>query len=45
MGRDPLEEYLVGMDDAAAETLRALDAAVRAAAPELELAIKYRMPT
>jgi hypothetical protein len=42
---DPLDEYLTGVDDAAAETLRQLDAAVRAAAPELELAIKYRMPT
>ena len=42
---DPLEEYLSEVDDAAAETLRALDSAVRAAAPELELAIKYRMPT
>ena len=42
---DPLEEYLAGVDDEAAETLRALDVAVRAAAPDLELAIKYRMPT
>jgi hypothetical protein len=42
---DPLEEYLTAVDDAAAETLRALDAAIRAAAPELEVAIKYRMPT
>ena len=41
---DPLDEYLATVDDAAAETLRALDAAIRAAAPELELAIKYRMP-
>jgi hypothetical protein len=41
----PLDEYLVTVDDAAAETLRELDAAVDAAAPELELAIKYRMPT
>jgi hypothetical protein len=41
----PLEEYLATVDEAAAPTLRALDAAVRAAAPELELAIKYRMPT
>ena len=40
-----LEEYLSGVDDAAAQTLRALDAAVRTAAPELEMAIKYRMPT
>jgi hypothetical protein len=42
---DPLDEYLAGVDDEAAETLRQLDRAVRAAAPELELAIKYRMPT
>ena len=42
---DPLEQYLTGVDDAAAETLRELDAAVRAAAPELDMAIKYRMPT
>ena len=42
---EPLEEYLAGVDDAAADTLRELDAAVRAAAPELEMAIKYRMPT
>ena len=41
---DPLEEYLTGVDEGAAETLRALDAAIRAAAPELEVAIKYRMP-
>jgi len=44
VGSDPLEEYAAGVDDAAAGTLRALDAAVRAAAPELDLAIKYRMP-
>ena len=42
---DTFEDYLSGVDDAAAETLRDLDAAVRAAAPELDLAIKYRMPT
>ena len=41
---DPLEAYLTGVDEGAAETLRALDAAIRAAAPELEVAIKYRMP-
>jgi hypothetical protein len=44
MGSDPLEEYASGVDHAAAETLRALDVAIRAAAPELDLAIKYRMP-
>ena len=42
---DPLEEYLAGVDEAAVPTLRALDAAIRSAAPELEMAIKYRMPT
>jgi hypothetical protein len=42
---EPLDAYLATVDDAAAPTLRALDAAVRRAAPELELAIKYRMPT
>ncbi len=43
---EPLDEYLATtVDDEAAETLRALDAAVRRAAPELESAIKYRMPT
>ena len=42
---EPLEEYLGQVDDPAAKTLRDLDAAIRAAAPELELAIKYRMPT
>jgi hypothetical protein len=42
---DPLEEYLAGVDDAAVPTLRALDAAIRQAAPELQVAIKYRMPT
>jgi hypothetical protein len=45
MGSDPLEEYLSVVDDTAAPTLRALDAAIRRAAPELESAIKYRMPT
>jgi hypothetical protein len=42
---EPLEQYAATVDPEAAETLRALDAAVRRAAPELELAIKYRMPT
>jgi hypothetical protein len=42
---DPLERYLAGVDAAAVPALRALDAAVRTAAPELESAIKYRMPT
>ena len=42
---DALDDYLATVVDEAAETLRALDAAVRQAAPELESAIKYRMPT
>ena len=42
---ESLDDYLATVDDEAAETLRALDAAVRRAAPELESAIKYRMPT
>ncbi len=42
---ETLEEYAATVDPEAAETLRALDAAVRRAAPELESAIKYRMPT
>ena len=42
---EPLEEYAATVDPEAAETLRALDSAVRRAAPELESAIKYRMPT
>ncbi|MCV2489745.1 DUF1801 domain-containing protein [Geodermatophilus sp. YIM 151500] len=42
---EPLDAYLRTVDDAAAPTLRALDAAIRRAAPELESAIKYRMPT
>jgi hypothetical protein len=40
-----LDDYLATVDDEAAGTLRALDASVRRAAPELESAIKYRMPT
>jgi hypothetical protein len=42
---ETLEEYAATVDPEAAETLRALDAAVRRAAPELDMAIKYRMPT
>jgi hypothetical protein len=42
---DSFEDYVATVDDAAAETLRDLGAAVRRAAPELESAIKYRMPT
>ena len=40
---DPLEEYLAIYDDAAGHMFVALDAAIRAAAPELETAIKYRL--
>ena len=42
---EPLEQYAATVDPEAAGTLRALDAAIRRAAPELETAIKYRMPT
>jgi hypothetical protein len=42
---ETLEQYAATVDSEAAETLRELDAAIRAAAPELEFAIKYRMPT
>jgi hypothetical protein len=42
---ETLDEYAATVDAEAAETLRALDAAVRRAAPDLEFAIKYRMPT
>jgi hypothetical protein len=39
----PLEEYLQIYDDAAGVVFVQLDAAIRAAAPELESAIKYRL--
>jgi hypothetical protein len=39
----PLEVYLAGIDDAARPTVRALDAAVRAAGADLDVAVKYRM--
>jgi len=42
---EPLEQYAATVDPEAAETLRALDAAIRRAGPELDMAIKYRMPT
>ena len=41
----PLEQYLEIYDDEAGAVFVQLDAAIRAAAPELESAIKYRMPT
>jgi hypothetical protein len=40
---DPLEEYLAIYDDAAGRMFVALDAAIRQAAPELDVAIKYRL--
>jgi hypothetical protein len=43
MTETPLEQYLAGVDEAARPTVRALDAAVRAAGPDLEAAVKYRM--
>ena len=43
MGSDPLEEYLALYDEAAGRLFIELDAAIRAAAPELEVAIKYRL--
>ena len=43
MGSDPLEEYLTRYDDAAGRVMVDLDASIRAAAPELEVAIKYRL--
>ena len=39
----PLERYLDGYDDEAGTVFVQLDAAIRAAAPELESAIKYRL--
>ena len=40
---DPLEEYLALYDEAAGRVFVQLDAAIREAAPELEVAIKYRL--
>jgi hypothetical protein len=39
----PLEQYLEVYDDEAGAVFVQLDAAIRAAAPELETAIKYRL--
>jgi hypothetical protein len=38
-----LDEYLLGIDEPARPTVRALDAAVRAARPDFDVAVKYRM--
>jgi hypothetical protein len=43
MASDPLETYLAGIAPAAAPTVTSLDAAVRRAAPDLDVAIKYRI--
>jgi hypothetical protein len=40
---DPLEEYLALYDEAAGQTFVQLDAVIREAAPELEVAIKYQL--
>ena len=42
---DPLEEYLAIYDDAAGRVMVALDSAIRTAAPHLDVAIKYRLPS
>ena len=39
----PLDEYLSGIDPAAAPVVKSLDAAVRAAYPDFTVAIKYRI--
>jgi hypothetical protein len=40
---DPLQEYLALYDEAAGQMFVELDGAIREAAPELEVAIKYRL--
>ena len=40
---DPLEEYLTLYDEPAGRLFVQLDAAIREAAPELDVAIKYRL--
>jgi len=40
---EPLEEYLAVYDEAAGRMFVELDRTIRAAAPELEVAIKYRL--
>ena len=39
----PLDDYLAGIQEAARPTVRAVDGAVRAACPEFDVAVKYRM--
>lgn len=43
MAGDPLEEYLALYDEAAGRLFVELDGAIRASAPELDSAIKYRL--
>lgn len=43
--RSALDEYLAGIDPTRAPTVVELDRLVRAAAPELDAAVKYRMLT
>ena len=43
MDGEPLEEYLAVYDEAAGRMFVELDRTIRAAAPELEVAIKYRL--
>ncbi|MGY1803901.1 DUF1801 domain-containing protein [Blastococcus sp. SYSU D00922] len=45
MAGDPLEEYLALYDEASGRLFVELDGAIRTAAPELDLAIKYRLLT
>ena len=40
---DPLEEYLALYDDAAGRMFVQLDGAIRTAAPDIDVAIKYRL--
>jgi hypothetical protein len=43
VGDAALETYLAGVEPAAVRVVVALDAAVRAASPDLDVAVKYRM--
>jgi hypothetical protein len=45
VGQDPRDAYLAGADPRAARALSTLDAAIRAACPELDVAIKYGLLT
>ena len=40
---DPLAEYVAGIDPALAPAVRTLDAAIRAAQPDFDVAVKYRI--